>query len=417
MAVPYVDLLRRRHVRGPLLAVLVARFPLAMTPLGAIVLIAEVHDSYASAGVVAGTFALFTAASAPVWGRLMDRIGQPLVIAGTSVFAALMLAVFALVAVAGAPVGLLIALAAAVGLSCPPVNPAMRVAWSVILPDEPARRAAYALDASLVETIFVLGPLLLTVLLAGPAALPLLVTAGLMLAGGVGYARTYAARTWRPVPPAADSSRGGTPLRAPGTMLTLVVGLAMAVAFGHFDVAMTATAERVFNSEAVLGLFFAAAAIGSTAGGLGYGARQWRSQERHQLPVALAGFAAGSALLAAVLVVLPSAPLPLLVVILLATGLCIAPSLIVQQSLIDRHTAPDRRSEAQAWLTTGLTAGSAAGMSIAGVLVDRASPAAAFAGGSAALVGAVLVAVVAQRWWREPDVAEHPAEEPAGQAI
>jgi MFS family permease len=268
------------------------------------------------------------------------------------------------------------------------------------------------LDASVVETIFVLGPLLLTVLLAGPAALPLLVTAGLMLVGGLGYARTYAARNWRPVRSADGVARGASPLRSPGTALTLVVGLAMAVAFGQFDVAMTATAERVFHSEAVLGVFFAAAAIGSTTGGLWYGSRSWPGAERHRLPVTLAGFAAGTALLAAVLVISPSAPLPLLVGVLLVTGLVIAPSLIVQQSLIDQHTAADRRSEAQAWLTTGLTAGSAAGMAVAGVLVDRAAPAAAFAGGSAALIVAVLVAVAAQRWWRTPDDGG-PASEPS----
>lgn len=83
------------------------------------------------------------------------------------------------------------------------------------------------------------------------------------------------------------------------------------------------------------------------------------------------------------------------------TGVCISPSLIIQQALIDEHAAPDRRSEAQGWLTTGLTAGSAAGMAVAGVLVDRAGPGSAFAGGAVALAVAVLVAVVAQRWWRE----------------
>ena len=402
MAAPYGDLLRRPGVRTPLLCVCVARFPTAMTPLGAVVLIAEVRGSYTGAGLISGTFALFTAASAPLWGRLMDRAGQPRVIGGTSACAALLLAAFALSATAGAPAGALVVLAALTGLSLPPVNPAMRVAWSVIVPDETARRAAYALDASATELIFVLGPLLLTALLAGPPALPLLATAGLLLAGGLGYARTGAARAWRPARPAAGRPRGGSPLRSPGTALTLAVGLATAVAFGQFDVAITATAERIFHSAAVLAVFFATAAIGSTAGGLWYGSRRWPGEDRQRLPVTLAGFAAGAALLATVLTVRPAAPLPMLVPVLLFTGLCIAPSLIIQQALVDEHTAPERRSEAQAWLTTGATAGSAAGMAIAGALVDRAAPAAAFAGGVVSLAAAVLAALAAQRWWRPP---------------
>jgi predicted MFS family arabinose efflux permease len=148
-------------------------------------------------------------------------------------------------------------------------------------------------------------------------------------------------------------------------------------------------------------VFFACVAGGSTVGGLWYGSRHWPGRERLRLPFTLVAFAAGMGVLALVLATGGRPALGILLPVLVLTGLSISPGLIIQQALIDEHAAPDRRSEAQGWLTTGLTAGSAAGMAVAGFLVDRAGPASAFGGGAVALVVAALVAVVAQRWWRE----------------
>ena len=79
---------------------------------------------------------------------------------------------------------MLVVLAAGVGLTFPPVSPAMRGAWRVILEHDDDRRAAYALEAVTIETIFVTGPLLLSLLLVAPPVVPLLVTAVLLAGGG-----------------------------------------------------------------------------------------------------------------------------------------------------------------------------------------------------------------------------------------
>jgi len=400
MSGQYLRLLSRPAVAWPFGFAVLARFPIAMAPLGIIVLIEELRGSYASAGLVTGAFALATATSAPIWGGLMDRVGQPRVVISTALTSAACLVALTLLAVAGAADAVLIALAIGVGLSFPPIGPAMRVAWSTILPDLTERRGAYALDAVAVETIFVAGPLFLALLLPTPAAVPLLATAGLMAVGGIGYSRTLAARTWQATPrdrTASDPSR--SPLADRGVVLTLMVGLFMAIGFGQLDVAMTATAELIVGNQAILGVFFTCVAGGSAIGGLWYGSRNWRGPERLHLPIYLTGFATG---LAAVALTLREtyAPLGLMLPALFLTGLCISPGLIVQQALVDGNAPVDRQSEGQGWLTTALTSGGAIGMALAGFVVDHAGPRMAFGTASLAIVAAALVAVLAQRRWR-----------------
>ena len=401
---PYRDLLREPRVLTPFALAVVARLPFAMVPLGLVVLIEEIRGQYASAGLVTGAFALATAVGTPVWASLMARAGQPRVVAPTALASSAFLVVLTLLAVRGASDAVLVVMAALVGLTFPPMNPAMRVAWSAVVPDPERRESAWAMDAAAVETIFVAGPLALTALLLGPAALPLLVTAGLMTLGALGYARTHAARTWRAAP-VGSTARGRSPLRSPGVMLAVATGAGVSIGFGHFDVGLTATAERIFDSTAMLGVLFAFVAGGSAAGGLVYGVRRWAGQPRHRLPLTIGAYGLGTGLVALLIAATGQPPLLVLLPLLTLTGLTIAPSLIIQQSLVDTYTAADRRSEAQGWLSTGITAGNAVGMAIAGPLIDGAGPAAAFGGGAVALLLAALIAVAAQRWWRVPALA------------
>src|SRR5690606_32800718 len=128
-----------------------------------------------------------------------DRFGQVPTLLSTSLASASFLVAAALSTIGGAPIPVLILLAAGAGLSYPPMSPAVRAGWRVIFPDLPSRRVAFALDATAVELLFVLGPLLLSALLALTApVVPLLVTAGCMVVGGVVYCRTPAARASRP---------------------------------------------------------------------------------------------------------------------------------------------------------------------------------------------------------------------------
>ncbi|MDP9394000.1 MAG: MFS transporter, partial [Actinomycetota bacterium] len=199
-------------------------------------------------------------------------------------------------------------------------------------------------------------------------------------------------------PSARAGGRGA--LATPGAVATLAVSFAMAVGFGCIDASLAATARDVLHDESLIGVLFTAIAGGSAVGGLVYGARHVPVHvERRHLPVLLGVFAAGLAPLSPLLHAgRPSlwAFLPLLFL----AGLSIAPALLIQQSLVDATTAPDRNGEAQAWLSTSHTTGGAAGTALAGVLLDQAGVSWSLGGAAVAVAGAAAGAVSAQRWWR-----------------
>lgn len=395
----------------PFLAAVIARLPVGMAGLGMIVLIQQVRGSYSIAGVVTAAFALATAISAPIWGRAMDRAGQPKVLVGTGLVSSAALAALSLAAVGGAGDLVLIGFAILTGLVFPPVSPAMRAAWRVIFPDAERRRLGYALDASAVELIFVCGPLLLSLLAAfSSPQVPLLVTAALMAVGSVAYSSTSAARSWRSadlVVLDADAPRAAvgrntasTALTAPGLALVLLVALCMAVGFGQMDTAFVATAELVLGSADRLGFLFAAIAGGSTIGGLLYGSRHWPGDEFRRTALMLALFA------------LTLVPLPILMLtgttslwvilpLMFLTGLTIAPTLIMFQNGIDALAPPHRITEAQAFLHAAMTSGGALGTAIGGVVIDHLGPGGGLLGAIVIIaLGAVICATQLGQWRR-----------------
>src|SRR5437763_2795680 len=121
--------------------------PISMAPLAVVLLVQQVRGSYSVAGVVTGALALGAALASPGLGRLVDRLGQPRVIALSGAVSAVLLAALAFATVGGAPDAALVVLAAGAGLASPPVGAAMRGAWRTALPQQGDHLAAYALDA------------------------------------------------------------------------------------------------------------------------------------------------------------------------------------------------------------------------------------------------------------------------------
>lgn len=418
----YAGVLRQPTVLAPFLAAVLARLPIAMTPLGIVLLVQADRGSYGVAGVVTGAFALGTAAGAPVWGRLMDRHGQTRVLVPTVLASAVLIATLALGTVAGVPSAVLVAVAAAAGITFPPFSAAMRSTWRRLLPEGPGRRAGFALDAVAVESLFVGGPLILSLLLLiSPPVAPLLVTAALLAAGGLTYSWAPAVRTQsravagdradpgRPADGSTVADRSGTdsaavPLRTGGRSRVMVGGLplvlaisaAMAIGFGVIDTSIAATARQVLDRPESLGLLFAAIAGASVVGGLLYGTRSSADREHRRLPFALGMFAVS---LAPVPFLLEAGRPPLwsLLPLLFLAGLAIAPALIMMQHLVDRSAPDGRGNEAQAWLSTSNTAGAAAGTAAAGLLIDAHGVPVSFGAAVLAVLGSCALAVAARR--------------------
>jgi MFS family permease len=398
----YADLLSRPGALTSFVAAFVGRLPTSMIPIGLVLLVQQVRGSYALAGQVTGVYAIATAVTAPVWGRALDRWGQLRVMVPLGIVSGGLLAVLALATTGGAPAWWLFALAAGVGALMPPWFPAARAVWRQVSVDARELNTAYALDAVLMEIIFVLGPLFLSAMLGlARADLPLLVTAGCQVFGATAFALTRVSRTWRSAPSEhADGRRGSSPLRVPGVLAAAGVCFLMAVGFGQMDVALAGIARLRLGDPAMIGLLFLGAAGGSAAGGLLFGAWHPRTSQRKLLPITLSVFGTGLGLLALLLTRPGAPPLVVLLPLLFVAGMGIAPGLIIQANLVDHATPADRRSEAQAWVGTAFGTGGAIGSAIAGLLLDAGGPTLGVTGATAALLAAVVAALAGQQVWR-----------------
>jgi MFS family permease len=109
--------------RGLFATSIIARLPLAMLSIGLVVHVQRLTGSFAAAGVVTGVYAIGEGVGAPLLGQLVDRRGQTLVLlASASASAALLVAIAVLPT--GAPLALLVALAAGIGVATPRSAPA-----------------------------------------------------------------------------------------------------------------------------------------------------------------------------------------------------------------------------------------------------------------------------------------------------
>jgi MFS family permease len=81
----YVALLATRHMTPLLAAAFVGRLPVGMFSLATVLFLSRQTGSFAVAGAATGAFAVATALSAPLLGRMGDRVGQTGVLVGCAI--------------------------------------------------------------------------------------------------------------------------------------------------------------------------------------------------------------------------------------------------------------------------------------------------------------------------------------------
>jgi Major Facilitator Superfamily len=390
----YLAVLRIPHVRPVLASALLTRLAFAAGPLALILLVQTATGSFAWAGAATAATTLTSGLLAPARGRLVDRYGQRRTLPP---FAGAYAAALAGVVLVAGPERALAAvvLAAVAGAVVPPVGPAMRVLWATLAGRGPALQTAYALDAVLEEVVYIGGPLVAAALAgaAGPGV-GLLAAAALALLGTLSFVVSRAARTWgggRAGPAGWVGALAGRGLP------TLVVSLAgVGAAIGIWDIAMVAAA-RGHGVAAAGGVLLAVEAAGSAAGGLWYGSRHWRRPAGDRYCVLLAGLAVTS-------LALPAAATWSLVAVgglLAVVGLLHAPVMSSAYVLAAELAPEGTLTEAASWVQTGNVA-AAAGMALAGAMVDQAGVAWAFGLGAAAATAALVVALAGWAVLRPP---------------
>lgn len=381
----YAALFRAPHVRRIILSGLLARLPMGMIGLALLLLVRDQGGSYAAAGGVSGAYFVATAIGAPIAGRLVDRRGQTRILLPRAViFPALLVAVCGL-ALADAPLALIGVCAALAGVLMPPVGASLRSLWPRLFNDPERRAAAYALEASLQEIIFIVGPLLVAVLTGAVSpVLALLVAAA---AGGIGtilIALSEPVLAWRPDERHAASILGA--LESTGVRTIVGLSACLGLGFGATEVAFPAFAEDYGGAELgsiPISLF----AAGSLVGGLVAGARVTVTPLR-LLRVSALLLVAGLAL------PLLGWSLASMSVLAFLAGLPIAPVVMAAYGLIDAVATRGTAAEAFAWISTAVFVGFSVGTTVGGVLIDAVAVKASLGLGTAAVaVGAVLVAL------------------------
>src|SRR5262249_61883403 len=132
--------------------------------------------------------------------------------------------------------------------------------------------------------------------------------------------------------------------------------------------------------------------VGSLAGGVVYGSRNWQAPVERRAIGCLALFGAALMLLAA-------APnLPVLAVLMIAAGLPLSPWLGSLSASVQRAVPAGTSTEAFTWTFAVITMGTAGGNALGGVITQGAGPQIAFlAAGALALTGAAVGALYRPR--------------------
>jgi hypothetical protein len=377
----------RAVLRTPGVMSLFAASCVARLPMGALGLLLVLHTeqltgSYAKGGLASGAYALALGVSNPILARTVDRRGQTLVLRTGAPLAAIAIVALALLP-DGAPLGAIVACAAAAGLTQPPVGACMRALWPTLLDDPDRRHAAYALEGTVLEVVYICGPLAIVAGIGSwSTSAAMFACAAFVIAGDLSFSAHPVSRRWQPHPEHHRDLTGA--LRGRGVRVLIGVFALCGLAVGAVEVAVPAALEGMGHRE-LTGVLLGAWGLGSMLAGIGVARAGAAPDPPRRLALSLAAWGAAHAALGAA-----GAPLALALLLFLA-GATIAPTFVCANGMLDGLAPAGTITEAFTWTTTGMVAGAAAGSALAGTIVEASSPGVAMAllGG-----GGVLAALV-----------------------
>ncbi|MDK1473860.1 MFS transporter [Streptomyces sp. 549] len=386
---PYVTLFATPGTRAFSAGALLARLPMGMFGVSAVLMISQTRGSYALAGAVSASGLAATALLAPLTARLVDRHGQARVAVPAVLLAVLAQLLLVLCVSTGAPTWTLFACSAAAA-TAPNTGGMARARWAHLhRGGDPAaaaaRHTANSFEQALDELCFMAGPVLAAFLCVGlfPTA-GTLAASVLLLCGTLLFAAQR--RTEPPVAP-REASSGRSPARLPGMPILLLTFVCIGAVFGSMEVATIAFADGL-GAKGAAGVLLALQAAGSCAAGLGFGLLRLSGPPQRRFVRCVAAMAA--------LMLLPAwaaggGSLLLLAPALLLAGMATAPTMVTGMTLIQRHTPPARLNEGMTLAVTALLAGISAGAAVGGWAAEKLPGAGGYAAPvAAALLGAAL---------------------------
>ena len=377
--------------RALLASSIVARLPLAMFSIALLVHAQHITGSFAVAGVVGAAYAIASAVSAPLLGGLVDRCGQTAVLVSGATITALALSA-AGVLPSGAPPALLVALAAAAGLTMPPLEACVRTLLPTMVADPSGLPRLFAFESTVLELTFVAGPpLALGVGSLWSTGAALCLSGLVMLSGTVLFTAQPASRRWRPQR-VGRRARGGA-LGSPMIRTLVLVEFGLGVVFGATEVGVTATAHAL-DAAAAAGPLLGLWGLGSLLGGIVATRLGGAAQSTRGLMLLLAALALTHGAL-----VLTTGSVVAMGVVILVAGATIAPTASSVYSMVDPAAPAGTSTEAFSWLVTAGLSGAALGAAAAGWLAETDGPMGAFA--AVGVAGGLTVLIAG---WRAYDL-------------
>ena len=316
-------------------------------------------------------------------GRLVDRFGRARVLAPFACAQAAVYVSLTVAAEAGAGIVVLVALSALAGALLPPIAPVVRVLLREVF-DEDVLDTAYALDAVLQETVWIVGPLLVALVIAVTSTdVAVALLGAVCVTGTTLFLRSPLLRSSANV---GSRHERRSALASPELRALLGPIALTGIGIGAVEVGLPSLALHA-GSRPASGVLLAVWSVGSMAGGLWYGARVWHSTLAKRYQLLLLGLVVCTAPLIAARSIAAG-----LVCSFLA-GLAIAPVFSCQYALVGRSVRLGSETEAFTWVSAALIGGLAVGSAIGGAVIGPGGVSAPFVFACLASLLATLIAV------------------------
>lgn len=345
------------------LAGLIARFPMSIVGISQILMISTLYGSYTLAGQVGATNIIAFAICAPFVARLVDRFGQARVMIPLVTVSATSLLGLIVAAAMHAPVVYLYVLTAVSGATSGSLGSMVRSRWTVAVKNPAQLHTAFSMEATLDEVVFMIGPILATILSANVNPVAGMVLAFVLAISG-GFWLLSQRATEPPISTSSIHGPKGSVMAQPVMIALALVYVGAGAMFGSIDISVVAFTESM-GQKAMAGVLLGVFAFGSMLAGLLYGARA--------TSIPLWKLFVGGVFLLAVGVSLTYFARTIigLGVILFFTGFSISPTMINVTAMVQKAVPPRRLTEGLTWMSTAMNVGSSLGSALAGRVVDH----------------------------------------------
>lgn len=345
------------------MAGVLARVPMAFIGISTILMVRFIYGSYTLAGLVSAANVIAYAICAPLLSRLVDRFGQAQVMIPSVMISSIAMGGMIVSALNVAPASVLVAFSIVNGATAGSMGAMVRARWACTVKDARQLQSAYAMEAAFDELVFVLGPVIATLLATSvhPTA-GLWVALFFMIFGSLAF--LVQTKTQPPVNPVKKDQKRTSVMRDPAMIVLALTYIGTGALFGANDLAVVASAEAA-GLASIAGVILGAMSLGSLLSALVYGARGWNSPLWKL-------FILGVGLLAVGVSPFGLAPnLWALAIMMFIAGIAIAPTMTNVNTIVQQIVPPARLTEGLTWMSTAMTFGTSLGSAVGGPVIDH----------------------------------------------